>query len=106
MEGRPKEIRWNKERETKLRRVHGKASRATLTRRKKSARELELGASKTYELGALWQRHRERITSATIITSDELFFPAKSGPINRVTSPTSFYLIFLVDVNLHYVRKK
>ena len=61
LESRPKEIRWSKEGETKLRGGYGKGSRATLTRQKKSAQELKLEASKTYKLGALWQRHTERL---------------------------------------------
>lgn len=61
-ESRPKEIKWNREGETTLRGVHGKGSRSTRKRQQKLARELELGASKTYKLGALWQGHTDQVT--------------------------------------------
>ena len=61
-ESHPKEIKWNREGETKLRGVHGKGSRSTRKRQQKLTRELELGASKTYKLGALWQGHTDQVT--------------------------------------------
>ena len=88
LESEPREIRWNKEGGTKLRGGYGKGSRATLTRKKKSARELKMEASKTYKLGDLWQRHSERIAS-TANAQDYLAFSRESGPISRDKSTTS-----------------
>ena len=88
LENEPREIRWSKKGETKLRGGNGKKSRATLTRKKKSARELKMEASKIYKLGDLWQRHTERITSEAN-TPDDLASPGKSGPISRDDSTIS-----------------
>lgn len=85
LESQRKEIRWNREGETRLRGGYGKGSRATPTRQKKSAQALTLEASKTYKLGALWQRHTEQVYSAAN-TSDELASLAESGPISKVIS--------------------
>ena len=92
LESEPREIRWNKEGGTKLRGGYGKGSRATLTRKKKSARELKMETSKTYKLGDLWQRHSERIAS-TADAQDDLASPRESGPISRDKSTT-----FLSDI--------
>lgn len=61
-EGRPKEIKWNREAETKMRGNYGKGSRSTRRRQRKSARELESEASKTYKFGVLWKRHSDKAT--------------------------------------------
>ena len=53
-----KEIKWNKEGEDRLRGVYGIGSRSLSKRQRKSARELEEQASKTYDISALWQRNR------------------------------------------------
>ena len=45
-----KEIKWNKEGESKLRGVYGIGSRSSSKRQRKSARELEEQATKTYDL--------------------------------------------------------
>lgn len=62
LESRPKEIKWNRE---KLRGVYGKGSQSTRKRPKKSARELELGASKTYKLGVISQAHADQVNFCT-----------------------------------------
>lgn len=61
-EGWPKEIKWNREGETKMRGIYGKGSRSTQKRRRKSARELESEASISYKLGALWEGHTGQAT--------------------------------------------
>lgn len=43
--------------------------------KKKSARELELGASKTYKLGALWQAHTDQVTISAPNTLEGLHMP-------------------------------
>lgn len=75
LESCPKEIKWNREGGTKLRGVYGKGSRSTRKRQKKSARELELGASKTYKLGVLWQAHADQVTIFAPNTSEGLHIP-------------------------------
>lgn len=60
--GWPKEIKWSREAETKMRGIYGKGSRSTQKRQRKSARELESEASKTYKLGALWEGHTGQAT--------------------------------------------
>lgn len=85
LESPPKEIKWNKEAESNLQEMYGKGSRASLTRQKKSARDLELEASKIYKLGELWKRHTDRVTSTTN-SPDELASLPELGPINRVIS--------------------
>ena len=54
----PKKIHWDKKGEDNLRGFYGKGSLATLKRKKKAAKELEKEASKSYDIGALWQRNR------------------------------------------------
>lgn len=61
-EGRPKEIKWNREAETKMQGKYGKGSRSTRRRQRKSARELESEASKTYKFGILWKGHSDKAT--------------------------------------------
>lgn len=75
LESRPKEIKWTREGGTKLRGVNEKESRSTRKRQKKSARELELGASKTYKLGVLWQAHADQVTISAPNTSEGLHIP-------------------------------
>ena len=53
------QIKWNKEGEDKLRGAYGNGSRSTSRRERKSTRELEKQASKTYDLRALWQQNIE-----------------------------------------------
>ena len=53
----PKEIKWNKEGESKLRGVYGIGSRSSSKRQRKSARELEEQDTKTYDIRALWKRN-------------------------------------------------
>lgn len=61
-EGWSKEIKWNREGETKIRGICGKGSRSTQKRRRKLARELESEASKSYKFGALWEGHTGQAT--------------------------------------------
>lgn len=55
--------------------MYGKGSRSTRKRQKKSARELELGASKTFKLGVLWQAHADQVTISAPNTSEGLHIP-------------------------------
>lgn len=86
LECRPKEMKWSKEGENKLRGVYGKGSRSTRKRQKKSARELELGASNTYKLGALWQSHTGQVTISAPSISEGLHVPfhVRSNETHRV----------------------
>lgn len=52
-----KEIKWDKEGENNLRGGYEKGSRSTNKRQKKAVKELEKKASKTYNIGALWQHN-------------------------------------------------
>lgn len=61
-EGWPKEIKSNREGESKMRGFYGKGSRSTQKRQRKSARELESAASKTYKLRALWEGNTGQAT--------------------------------------------
>ena len=58
-QGEPKEIRWNKEGENKLRGAYGKGSISSLRRQKLATQKLEKEASNTYSIKALWQRNRD-----------------------------------------------
>ena len=49
-----KEICWNKEEENKLRDIYGRRSVLSTRRQKLAAEKLEKGASKTYNIKALW----------------------------------------------------
>lgn len=75
-ESRPKEIKWNNEGESKLRGVYGNGSRSTQKRQRKSARELELGASKTYKLGALLRGHADQATISARNDLEGLHMPS------------------------------
>lgn len=55
----PAEIKWNADGDQKFRGTYGKGSRSSLKRQKKSARELAKEASKSYNIGELWQRNRD-----------------------------------------------
>ena len=85
LDSKLREIRWSKKRKTKLWEDYEKGSHATLTRKKKSARQLKIEVSKTYKLGDLWQWHTEWITSKVNIP-DDLAFPEKSRLISRDNS--------------------
>lgn len=75
-ESRRKEIKWNREGETKLRGIYGRGSRSTRKRQQKLARELELGASKTNKLGALWRGHIDQVTISAPNDSEKLHMPS------------------------------
>lgn len=75
-EGRPKEIKWNREGETKMRGIYGKGSQSTWKRKQKSARELESEVSKTYKLGALWKGHIDQATISPPNDLERLHLPS------------------------------
>lgn len=52
-------LKWNKEGEQKMRGSYGKGSTSSLRRQKISAQDLAKEASKSYNIGALWQRNRD-----------------------------------------------
>lgn len=76
LEGCSKEIKWNREGETKMRGVYGKGSRSTQKRQQKSARELESEALKTYKLGALWEGHTDQATISAPNDLEGLHLPS------------------------------
>lgn len=55
----PKGIHWDEKGENNLPGSYGKGSSATLKRKRKAAKELEMEASESYDIGALWQRNRD-----------------------------------------------
>ena len=81
-------IKWNKEGEDKLRGAYGNGSRSTSRRERKSTRELEKQASKTYDIRALWQRNIELGMASTANSQVGLGQVAESQPIDNV-SPLS-----------------
>ena len=83
-----KEIKWNKEGENKLRGVYGNGSRSSSKRQRKSARELEKEATKSYDIRALWQRNHD---PGMISPSSQVGLgqPPESQPNNGVSSPSS-----------------
>lgn len=52
-----KKIHWDKKREDNLQKFYGKGSLATLKKKTKVAKELEKEASRSYNIGAFWQRN-------------------------------------------------
>lgn len=68
-EGPKREVKWNKEGEDKLRGVYGMGSRSSLKRQRKSARELEKEASKSYDIRALWLDQYGRTRPVARITA-------------------------------------
>lgn len=82
------QIKWNKEGEDKLRGAYGNGSRSTSRRERKSTRELEKQASKTYDIRVLWQRNIELGMASTANSQVGLEQVAESQPIDNV-SPIS-----------------
>ena len=79
---RPKEIHWDKKGEDNLRGFYEKGSLATLKRKKKAAKELEKDASKSYNIGALWQRNRDLGRFSQANSQPEQGRDSQSGPGN------------------------
>ena len=76
----PVEIKWNMEGENNLRGGYRKGSRSSLKRQKKSAKELEVEALKTYNIEALWQRHNDLSINSEAISSVALVETSESKP--------------------------
>ena len=81
-------IKWDKEGEDKFCGAYGNGSRSTSRRERKSTKELEKQASKTYDIKALWQRNIELGMASTANSQVGLGQVAESQPIDNV-SPLS-----------------
>ncbi len=76
----PVEIKWNRKGENNLRGGYGKGLRSSLKRQKKSAKELEVEALKTYNIEAIWQRHRDLSINSEAISPVRLAETSESQP--------------------------
>ena len=83
------ELKWNKEGERSLCGGYGSGSRSTRKRERKSARELEKEALKSYNIKVLWQRNRELGILSVANSHDRLGQSPKLLPID-LELPTSF----------------
>lgn len=84
-----KEIKWNRGGEDRLRGGYGNGSRSMLKRQRKSARELEKQASKTYDIRALWQRNHDLRMISSANSQGRLGQVPESQPNNGESSPSS-----------------
>lgn len=82
------EIKRNKEGEDRLRGAYGDGSRSTSRRERKSTRELEKQASKTYDIRALWKQNIELGMASSANSQVGLRQLSESQPIGNVSSPS------------------
>lgn len=83
-----KEIKWNKKGESKLCEVYGIGSRSSSKRQRKSARELEEQATKTYDNRALLQRNRNLGMISPANSQVRLGQPPEPQPDDSISSPS------------------
>ena len=83
-----KEIKWNKEKESKLCGVYKIGSKLSSKKQQKSSRELEEQAIKTYDIRALWQQNRDLDMISPANSQVGLGQPPKPQPDDGVSSPS------------------